>query len=97
MILLVSLFTGPGSDPTCVQHDSLGGVDEDDNAVRHPECRRHLVAEVDVSGRVENVHQVRLATNVRLNQGHRHGLDGNTPLLLREEGVGVPERFVSVI
>ncbi len=43
--------------------------------------RRHLVGEVDVSRRVENVEQERLALDVLHQQADRHRLDGNAALL----------------
>jgi len=43
--------------------------------------RRHLVGEVDVSRRVENVEQERLALDVLHQQADRHRLYGNAALL----------------
>ena len=81
-------------DSLCVEHDALGGVNEDANAVGQPHGRRHLVGEVDMARGVEDVHDERLLPDVLADEGDGHGLNGDAPLLLGEERVRVPHRLV---
>ena len=77
-----------------VQHHALGGVDEDAHAVSQAHRGCHLVRKVDMTGRVEYVEQVRFFPDVLADDGDGNGLDGHATLLLREQCVGVSDRFV---
>jgi hypothetical protein len=90
----MNYLNGLLDDALCVEHDALGGVNEYADAVGQPHGRRHLIGEVDVARRVEHVHDEGLVPDVLADQGHGHRLDGDAALLLREQGVRVPHRFV---
>ena len=64
--------------------DALGGVDQEDGALAGGQRARHLVAEVDVAGRVDEVDGVALPR-----QAHVLGLDGDAPLPLEVHRVEV--------
>ena len=64
--------------------DALRRVDEQDHALARGQRARHLVAEVDVAGRVDQVDDV-----VAVVEPHRLELDGDAPLALEVHRVEV--------
>ncbi len=67
--------------------DALRGVDQQQRALAGRQRARHLVAEVDVSGRVDQVEDVLLAVGRRVVQADRMRLDGDPALALEIHGV----------
>ena len=63
--------------------DALRGVDDQDGALAGLEGSAHLVREVDVAGRVDQVERVGLAVGGVVVEAHGAGLDGD-PLLALE-------------
>ena len=63
--------------------DALGGVDEQQRAFAGGQRPRHLVREVDVAGRVDQVEDVGLAVLGRVVQAHGVRLDGDAALPLQ--------------
>ena len=63
--------------------DALGGIDHEDGALAGLEAAAHLVAEVDVTGRVDEVEAVRQAVACGVLQAHGAGLDGDALLALQ--------------
>ena len=64
--------------------DALGRVDQQDHALAGGQRPRHLVAEVDVAGRVDQVEDV-----VAVVEAHALELDGDAPLALEVHRVEV--------
>ena len=62
--------------------DPLRGVDDEDGALARGEAPRHLVREIDVARRVDEVQRVRLAVARLVEQAHRVGLDRDPALAL---------------
>ena len=69
--------------------DALRGVDEQQRAFAGGQRPRHLVREVDVAGRVDQVEDVGLAVLGRVVQAHGVRLDGDAPLPLQVHAVEV--------
>ena len=67
--------------------DALRGVDQQQRALAGGERPRHLVAEVHVAGRVDQVEDVALAGLRRVVQTDGMGLDGDAALTLEIHGV----------
>ena len=67
--------------------DALAGVDHQDRALAGLQRAAHLVAEVDVPGRVDQVERVDLAVPSLVVQPHGPGLDGDPLLALEVHGV----------
>ena len=62
--------------------DALGGVDDEQRALARGEGARHLVGEVDVAGRVDQVELVGLAVLRGVEDAHGLGLDRDPALAL---------------
>src|SRR6266436_6430473 len=62
--------------------DALARVHDEDGALARGERARHLVGEVDVTGRVDQVERVLVAVARRVEEAHGVGLDGDATLLL---------------
>ena len=67
--------------------DPLRGVDHQQRALAGRQRPRHLVVEVDVAGRVDEVQLVGLAVVGLVRQPHRRGLDGDPALALEVHAV----------
>ena len=67
--------------------DALRRVDQQQRAFARRERPRHLVAEVDVAGRIDQVEDVLLAVLRRVVQAHRVRLDRDAALALEIHGV----------
>ena len=67
--------------------DALRGVDQQQRALARRQRPGHLVAEVDVAGRVDQVEDVALAVVGRVVEAHRVRLDGDAPLALQVHAV----------
>ena len=67
--------------------DPLGGIDHEDRALAGLQAAAHLVAEVDVTGRVDQVEAVEEAVGRGVLQAHGAGLDRDPLLALQVHGV----------
>src|SRR5213080_4799768 len=67
--------------------DALRRIDEQQRAFARGERARHLVREVDVAGRVDEVQDVLLAVVPRVVQPDRMRLDGDAALALEIHGI----------
>jgi hypothetical protein len=65
----------------------LRGIDEEQRALAGSERASDLVAEVHVTGRVDQVQDILLAIDSRVVQTDRMGLDGDTALTLEVHGI----------
>ena len=70
-----------------LRFDALRGVDQQQRALARRQRPRHLVAEVDVAGRVDQVEDVGLAVLGGVVQPHRVGLDRDAALALEVHAV----------
>ncbi len=82
--------------PLSVEHHALHSVDDDERAVGEAEAGDHLVREVDVARRVDQVEEVVLLRRALQQQRHRRRLDRQPPLLLVDPSVGVPPVVVEL-
>ena len=67
--------------------DALGGVDDEQRALAGGEAARHLIGEVDMAGRVDEVEDVVLAVLGAIIQAHGLRLDGDAALALDVHGI----------
>jgi len=67
--------------------DPLARVDHQQRALARGQAARHLVREVDVAGRVDQVELVGLTVRRRVVHPHGLGLDGDAALALQVHGV----------
>ena len=67
--------------------DALGGVDHQQGAFARGQRARHLVGEVDVAGRIDQVELVHLAVGRAVLHADGLGLDGDALLALEVHGV----------
>jgi hypothetical protein len=70
-----------------LRFDALAGVNHQQRAFAGPERARHLVGEVDMARRVDQVEDINLAILGLVVQPHGLGLDGDAPLLLDVHGI----------
>ena len=62
---------------------ALERVDEQNGAFARGEGARHLVAEIDVAGRIDEVEQILLAVTGLVIQAHGMGFDGDAALAFK--------------
>ena len=67
--------------------DALARIDDEQRALAGGKRPAHLIAEVNVTGRVDEVEDVVLAVLRAVVEAHRVLLDGDAPLLLELHGV----------
>ena len=79
---LVVLVDGLVDVGQCLRFDALRGVDDEQRALAGGERARHLVGEVDMAGRVDEVEHVVLAVVGAVVEAHGLRLDGDAALAL---------------